>query len=96
VSVAVTSLWIASFILTYTFPLMNRGLGAAKTFWIYAGICVAGFIFIKARLPETKGKTLKKSRARGNESSMKWDYSALHDLDCNAPQRARHGLFLFS
>jgi sugar porter (SP) family MFS transporter len=58
VSVAVTSLWIASFILTYTFPLMNRGLGAAKTFWIYAGICVAGFIFIKARLPETKGKTL--------------------------------------
>lgn len=58
VSVAVTALWVASFILTYTFPLMNRGLGAAKTFWIYAGICVAGFIFIKARLPETKGKTL--------------------------------------
>ena len=58
VSVAVTALWVASFILTYTFPLMNRGLGAATTFWIYAGICVAGFIFIKARLPETKGKTL--------------------------------------
>jgi sugar porter (SP) family MFS transporter len=58
VSVAVTVLWVASFILTYTFPLMNRDLGAAKTFWIYAGICVAGFIFIKARLPETKGKTL--------------------------------------
>lgn len=57
-SVTVTALWVASFLLTYTFPLMNRGLGAAKTFWIYAAICVAGFFFIKAGLPETKGKTL--------------------------------------
>ncbi|HKR95281.1 MAG TPA: sugar porter family MFS transporter [Candidatus Angelobacter sp.] len=57
-SIAVTALWLASFILTYTFPLMNRGLGAAKTFWVYAAICVLGFIFIKAWLPETKGKTL--------------------------------------
>jgi MFS transporter, SP family, xylose:H+ symportor len=57
-SVAVMSLWAASFILTYTFSLLNRGLGAATTFWIYAGICVAGFAFIKQRLPETKGKTL--------------------------------------
>lgn len=57
-SVAVMSLWIASFILTYTFPLLNRGLGSAMTFWVYALICLAGFIFIKFRLPETKGKTL--------------------------------------
>ncbi|HEX6465813.1 MAG TPA: MFS transporter, partial [Terriglobales bacterium] len=62
-SVAVTALWIASFILTYTFPLLNRGLGAAMTFWIYAGICLAGFLFIKARLPETKGKTLEEIEA---------------------------------
>ena|SRR6266568_2653094 len=48
----------ASVILTYAFPLFNHALGAAKTFWIYAGICMAGFLFIKARLPETKGKTL--------------------------------------
>src|ERR1700693_616687 len=57
-SVAVTALWVASFILTYTFPLFNHVLGAAKTFWLYAAICVAGFVFIKARLPEPKGKTL--------------------------------------
>ena len=57
-SVAVTALWVASFILTYTFPLFNHALGAAQTFCIYAAICVAGFVFIKARLPETKGKTL--------------------------------------
>ncbi|MGH9406561.1 MAG: sugar porter family MFS transporter [Terriglobia bacterium] len=57
-SLAVTSLWAASFVLTYTFPLLNRGLGAASTFWIYAGICAAGFVFVRSRLPETKGRTL--------------------------------------
>ncbi|HKW17986.1 MAG TPA: sugar porter family MFS transporter [Terriglobales bacterium] len=66
ISVAVTALWIASFILTYTFPLFNHSLGAAKTFWIYAAICVAGFLFIKARLPETKGKTLEQIEAAWN------------------------------
>jgi sugar porter (SP) family MFS transporter len=57
-SVAVSSLWIACFVLTYTFPLLNKAVGAANTFWIYAVICVAGFGFIVFRLPETKGKTL--------------------------------------
>jgi len=58
VSVAVTALWIACFILTYTFPILNHTLGAAGTFWLYSAICVAGFIFIALRLPETKGKSL--------------------------------------
>jgi sugar porter (SP) family MFS transporter len=57
-SVAITFLWIASFVLTYTFPLLNQSLGAARTFWIYGGICLAGFLFILLRLPETKGQTL--------------------------------------
>ena len=57
-SVAVTALWIACFILTFTFPSLNKNLGPAVTFWIYAAICVAGFLFIRARLPETRGKTL--------------------------------------
>jgi MFS family permease len=57
-SVAVTSLWIACFILTYTFPILNAGLGSAGTFWLYAAICVAGFLFILRKLPETKGKSL--------------------------------------
>ena len=57
-SIAVSALWIACFALTYSFPFLNRSLGNAGTFWIYAGICVIGFLFIKARLPETKGKSL--------------------------------------
>ena len=66
ISVAVTALWVASFILTYTFPIFNYSLGAAKTFWIYAAICAVGFLFIRARLPETKGKTLEQIEASWN------------------------------
>ena len=58
VSVSTSALWIACFILTYTFPLLNGALGPAKTFWLYALICSAGCVFIFLRVPETKGKTL--------------------------------------
>lgn len=57
-SVAVTALWIACFILTYAFPILNAKLGPAGTFWLYAVICIAGFFYIFAKLPETKGKSL--------------------------------------
>jgi SP family sugar porter-like MFS transporter len=58
VSVAVTALWTACFLLTYTFPLLNSALGASGVFWTYAAICLAGLLFIYFRLPETRGKTL--------------------------------------
>lgn len=57
-SLATLSLWVASFILTFTFPVLNSALGAFGTFWVYSLICVLGFLFIKARLPETKNKSL--------------------------------------
>ncbi len=58
VSVSVSALWIACFALTYTFPVLNRALGAAGTFWLYAAICFTGFLFVMLRVSETKGKTL--------------------------------------
>ncbi|MDR2765123.1 MAG: sugar porter family MFS transporter [Tannerella sp.] len=51
-------LWAACFLLTYTFPLLNEWLKAAGTFWIYSAICLAGYAFVRLRLPETKGKSL--------------------------------------
>lgn len=57
-ALATFALWIACFILTYTFPLLNKGFGAAGTFWVYAGICLLGLLFILKMLPETKGKSL--------------------------------------
>ncbi len=57
-SVSTFALWAACFVLTYTFPHLNKGLGPAGTFWIYAGISVFGFLVIRSRVRETKGKTL--------------------------------------
>jgi len=58
VSVAVSTLWIASFALTYTFPFINRSLGSAGTFFGYGGVCLLGSIFVYLWVPETKGRTL--------------------------------------
>jgi MFS transporter, SP family, xylose:H+ symportor len=63
ISVAVSSLWIACFILTYTFPILERVLGTGNTFWTYAFICAIGFIFVRMFVPETKGKSLEQIEA---------------------------------
>ena len=52
------ALWVGSFTLTYSFPLLNASLGSYGTFWIYAIICACAFAFFTVRLPETKGKSL--------------------------------------
>jgi len=58
VSIAVSALWTACFILTFTFPMLTQRLDTAGTFWLYSAICLAGLFFILLRVPETKGKTL--------------------------------------
>jgi MFS family permease len=58
VSISVSALWIACFLLTFTFPALNAALGPAGAFWLYSAICLAGFFFVLRRVPETKGKTL--------------------------------------
>ena len=57
-SVSVVALWLGNFLLSQTFPVMYEKLGLANCFWVFAGICFVGFLFIYSKLPETKGKTL--------------------------------------
>lgn len=57
-ALATTALWSACFVLTYTFPILNKLLDASGTFWLYGFICLLGFLFILKKLPETKGKSL--------------------------------------
>jgi len=59
-SVGTLALWVACFILTYTFPLLNAGLDAAGSFLLYGLICAAGFLFMVKKVPETRGITLEK------------------------------------
>lgn len=69
-AIAVTALWLACFVLTYTFPLLNAALGAAGTFWTYAAVCLAGAVFLGARLPETKGRALEAMGAEVAERNV--------------------------
>jgi sugar porter (SP) family MFS transporter len=58
-SVAVICLWAAYFILTFTFPILVLWMGGiAETFYVYAGICIIGAVFIWFKTRETTGKTL--------------------------------------
>jgi len=57
-TVAIVSLWSAYFILVFTFPILAKLLGTYGPFYLYAGICLAGFLFINIKVRETKGQTL--------------------------------------
>ena len=57
-SLSAMALWVGNFSLTFTFPWIMETLGWSMNFWLYALICVGGFIIIYFKLPETKGKSL--------------------------------------
>lgn len=58
VSIATFFLWLACYILTLTFPVIMNRFGGYTAFWIYAVVCVLGFLFVYFKVKETKGKTL--------------------------------------
>ncbi|MEO7487219.1 MAG: sugar porter family MFS transporter, partial [Ferruginibacter sp.] len=56
-SVAVMCLWAAYFILVFSFPILFEKFKDA-TFYIYAAVCLIGFLFVLLKVKETKGQTL--------------------------------------
>jgi SP family xylose:H+ symportor-like MFS transporter len=58
VAASVSTLWAASFVLTYTFPIMNRTMGISGTFFSYSGVCLVGALLVFSVVPETKGRSL--------------------------------------
>jgi SP family xylose:H+ symportor-like MFS transporter len=58
VSVAVVALWLAYALLVFTFPILASRLGTYTPFYIYAGICLLGLVFVYKKVRETKGKSL--------------------------------------
>jgi SP family sugar porter-like MFS transporter len=57
-SMCVSALWIACFLLTITFKPINAAFGPAGTFWLYGVICLVGFSVMMFVVPETKGRSL--------------------------------------
>jgi len=48
------ALWIACFVLAFIFPVPNSVLASAGTFRLYAGVCLAGFLFVLFRVPDSR------------------------------------------
>lgn len=50
--------WLLSFLVTKFFDDIILLIGEAGCFWLFAGFCVLGFLFIFWFVPETMGRSL--------------------------------------
>lgn len=57
-SISVLTLWTTCWALAQFFPRIRLAIGDAGSFWMFSGICLAGFLFVWKVVPETKGKSL--------------------------------------
>ncbi|MBP7508184.1 MAG: D-xylose transporter XylE [Prolixibacteraceae bacterium] len=63
-AIAVAAQWISNFLISWTFPLMNKSTFLVDKFhngfayWIYGVMAVLAALFMWKFVPETKGKTL--------------------------------------
>jgi len=59
-SLATFTIWTACYSVTQTFPMLNDNpaIGPAITFWVYGALSLAAWLFVMARVPETRGRTL--------------------------------------
>jgi len=69
IAVSVSALWIASFLLTYTFPFLNHRLGTGGTFVSYGIVCLAGALFVFFGVSETRGYSLEQIEAASSSSN---------------------------
>ncbi len=58
VSVAVSALWLSSFLLTFSFPTLTRSFGESGAFVVYGITCLVGWACVRSFIPETKGRSL--------------------------------------
>lgn len=63
-AIATTCLWIANFVVSLTFPIMDgneylvRAFHHGFPFFLYAGFCLATIVLVWRWVPETKGRSL--------------------------------------
>lgn len=63
-SIAVAAQWVSNFLVSWTFPIMDKNETLVATFhhgfayWIYGALAVLAAIFVWKWIPETKGRSL--------------------------------------
>ena len=55
--------WAFNFLVSFTFLTLLESLGASLTFWLYAVLAIASWLFSYYLVPETKGRTLEEIEA---------------------------------
>lgn len=57
-SIATVVNWAANFIFALTFLNLTEAIGTSFTFWLYGLFSIVAWFFVKAMVPETKGRSL--------------------------------------
>jgi len=57
-SIATTALWLVGYMGNQLFPIMQKSLGSAGTFWCFSAGALLTIILVDLLVPETKGRSL--------------------------------------
>lgn len=57
-SIATTALWLVGYMGNQLFPIMQKSLGSAGTFWCFSAGALLTIILVGLLVPETKGRSL--------------------------------------
>lgn len=74
-SIAVAAQWVSNFLVSWTFPIMDKNEALISSFnhgfsyWVYGVLAFCAALFVWKRLPETKGKTLEDMEKIWNKPS---------------------------
>lgn len=60
--------WIGSFLVGLLFPIMTASMSQEAVFAIFGAICLLGVVFIRTRVPETRGHTLEEIEKFGENN----------------------------
>lgn len=63
--------WIGSFVVALLFPILAEAIPQAAVFAIFGVICILGVLFVRFRVPETRGHTLEEIEAQGTSHVKK-------------------------
>ena len=80
VSFATAANWGAAFLVAEFFLTLTSGIGESATFFLFAAMCVLGFIFVWRYVPETRGRSLEEIQEMWNKGG------AVSDWEKTAPK----------
>ena len=77
-AIATVCLWMANYVVSQTFPMMDESewliarFNHAFPFWVYGALCVVSIMFVAWFVPETKGKSLEQIEKGWMASAGAW------------------------